>query len=78
MMQITVKLFANLRKYAPGDKNVFTMTVDPETTINSLLQQLKVPAGVDRVILVNGRRGKEEGTLADGDTLTLFPPMTGG
>jgi len=77
-MQITVKLFANLRKYAPGDNNVFTMTVDPETTIDSLLKQLKIPAGVDRVILVNGRRGKEERTLADGDTLTLFPPMTGG
>ena len=77
-MQITVKLFANLRTYAPGDKNVFTITVDPETTINSLLKQLKIPAGVDRVILVNGRRGKEEGTFSDGDTLTLFPPMTGG
>ena len=77
-MQITVKLFANLRKYAPGDNNVFTIAVDPETTINSLLKQLKVPAGVDRVILINGRRRKEETILFDGDTLTLFPPMTGG
>ena len=77
-MQITVKLFANLRKYAPGDENVFTMAVDPEATIDSLLKQLRIPAGVDRVILINGRRGKEERTLADGDTLTLFPPMTGG
>ena len=77
-MQITVKLFANLRKYAPEENNVFTMAVDPETTINSLLKQLNVPAGVDRVILVNGRRGKEETILFEGDTLTLFPPMTGG
>jgi len=77
-MQITVKLFANFRKYAPGDKNEFPLTVDAQTTIGLVLEQLGIPAGVDRVILVNGCREKEDSTLGEGDTLTLFPPMTGG
>jgi len=42
------------------------------------VEKLEIPSSVKRVILVNGYHGNENTVLADGDTVTLFPPMAGG
>jgi len=41
-------------------------------------RRLGIPAGFDRVLLVNGREAEPERTLAPGDVLALYPPLSGG
>lgn len=77
-MRIRIRLFANLRQYAPGDDSNFHVELGSGATVGRLLENLDVPAPVKAVILVNGRHAKEETQLADGDTVILFPPMAGG
>ena len=77
-MRIRIRLFANLRQYAPGDDSNFHLELGSGTTVGLLLERLHIPAPVKAVILVNGYHAKEENQLADGDTVILFPPMAGG
>ncbi|UCF83456.1 MAG: MoaD/ThiS family protein [Desulfobacteraceae bacterium] len=77
-MRIWIRLFANLKKYAPGGDSNFNLELGSGATVGRLLESLDVPAPVKAVILVNGRHAKEETQLADGDTVILFPPMAGG
>jgi len=39
---------------------------------------LGIPPETERVILINGRHAKGDTRLSEGDSLTYFPPMTGG
>lgn len=77
-MNVQISLFANLRNYAPVDKGSFQMDLAAGTTVEDLIAVLKIPATVQAVILVNGRRADLKTTLHPGDTVTLFPPMEGG
>ena len=77
-MKITVSLFATLRRYAPGDDHVFDLPVAPGATLQQVVQELGIPDALHRITLVNGRHGKPDQVLADGDAVTLFPPITGG
>lgn len=42
------------------------------------MHSLGIPLEEERVVLINGRHGKDDVTLKDGDTVAVFPPMTGG
>lgn len=77
-MKIKVSLFANLKKYAQDGKTDFNVDLPPGATLDTLIQAIKVPDEVKRVALVNGRHAKNESRLAEGDTVTVFPPFTGG
>ena len=77
-MIVQVSLFANLRQYAPEGENVFKLELGPGATAGRLVETLKIPSTVNLVILVNGRQANEETSLADGDSVTLFPPIAGG
>lgn len=77
-MRVKVNLFANLLQYAPGGKDCFNLELSPGAITGQLLKTLGIPPNTQLVILVNGRQAKEETTLTDGDTVTLFPPMAGG
>ena len=37
-----------------------------------------IPAGLERVLLINGREATLERSLAPGDVLDLYPPLAGG
>jgi molybdopterin converting factor small subunit len=43
-----------------------------------VLAAMRLPPAVQAVLLVNGRRAEAGTGLADGDEITLFPPMEGG
>ncbi|MGE0824413.1 MAG: MoaD/ThiS family protein [Candidatus Binatia bacterium] len=80
-MHIEVKLFANLRKLLPpgatGSKAQLTLTEG--TTITMLLQQLQIPSELAQMVLVNGEQTREfDRPLADGDHVSIFPPVAGG
>jgi molybdopterin converting factor small subunit len=77
-MKVHVHTFANLRDYAPTGKGSFELSLAEQATVADVLAALRVPAKVEAVILVNGRRADQTALLAAGDEVTLFPPMEGG
>ncbi len=77
-MEVHVRLYSNLREYAPNGNNFFITKLGPGATLGSLLETLEVPASVKRVALVNGHHANEDTRLAEGDTVVLFPFISGG
>jgi molybdopterin converting factor small subunit len=76
-MQIFVKLYGDLKRHAPGDQPHFTLSLDPGATLEDIHMMLAIPKG-RHVSLINGRRSSTDATVADGDTLVLLPPISGG
>lgn len=47
-------------------------------TIADVARRLGVPAGLDRVLLLNGKEAEPEQRVRAGDVLDIFPPLAGG
>jgi molybdopterin converting factor small subunit len=77
-MKIKLHAFANLRDYAPAGGGGAELTLADEATVADLFAALRIPATVEAVMLVNGRRAEAGTRLKSGDEVTLFPPMEGG
>lgn len=77
-MQIKVELQAYLTQYSPNGSGVFDMEVTEGATVQSVIKRLGVPEEMTSVIVVNEENGEPETVLADGDKLTLIPPLAGG
>jgi len=77
-MKVRVQTFANLRDYAPAGVGRFELALDDGAAVADLLATLRIPAAVEAVLLVNGRRADPGTRLSSGDDVTLFPPMEGG
>jgi molybdopterin converting factor small subunit len=77
-MKVQVRTFANLRDYAPAGKGSFELSLAEQATVADVFAALRVPAKVEAVTLVNGRRADPTAPLTAGDEVTLFPPMEGG
>jgi len=74
---VTLKFFADLRKYGPKKSEVH---FPKGISINFVLEKYNVPKEkMKLIILVNGlpRYNREE-YLKDGDTIAFFPPLAGG
>ena len=74
---VTIKLFSTLRQYSRGGKE-FSLPWHPGMQAQEVLNILKIPDTVERVILVNGRYSKSDKKLSPDDIVVLFPPMAGG
>ena len=77
-MKVKVRLLANFKQFGPGGESHFELQLDPGSTMASLLLKLQVPSTVSSIMLLNGKYGREDTHLAEGDTITLFPPIEGG
>ena len=79
-MDIEVKLFATLRDFLPKGSSRFSckMEVDGQTRVQDILERLKIPEEIPKIILINGVHGKKDQPLKDGDVLSIFPPVAGG
>jgi molybdopterin synthase sulfur carrier subunit len=80
-MKIQLRLFASLAGYLPEQKsstfsNLFE--IEEGTTIKSLLEDLKVPVKLPKIIFLNGIHADETSVLKEGDRLGIFPPLAGG
>lgn len=73
-------LFATLAAYLPagGDGDSVTLEVADGTTVAEVVRVLKIPDDLDCLRVVNGHDAPSEHRLADGDVLSLFPPLAGG
>jgi molybdopterin converting factor small subunit len=74
-MQVTVKLFAHFRN---NRFNNDIQTIAPDTTVGAIVNELAIPVEEVGVILINGRHASLDQTVAEGDTLSLFPLVGGG
>ncbi len=76
-MQIRLKLMGALRsKLPPGGPAIELAT---GTSVAALLEQLGISAGHVHMVLVNGVMEPDRSRLlAEGDELTVFPPVAGG
>jgi len=79
-MRVGVRLFANLREFAPVATQgaAFVMELADHEPLQSLLAALRLPDHLPRIVLVNGRFTSEETLLSEGDTVSIFPPLIGG
>ncbi|MDE3089409.1 MAG: MoaD/ThiS family protein [Chloroflexota bacterium] len=77
-MQITLKLYGNLKKYLPQKKETAQIEIGAETTIRALLARLGVPDAEVWMSAVNDRVVTDATALHDGDVLEVFEPVGGG
>ncbi len=77
-MMIDVQLFGYLVKYSPVEKENFQLELDPDATVSQLGDTLKIPAEVEKMVLVNGHQANPSTRLADGDEVFIFAPAAGG
>ena len=78
VMRVKIRLFSNLKQYGPGQEGAFPLDLEVGATVHGLVEALEIPPLVKRVMLVNGYHCQKDTVLADGDTVTVFPPMAGG
>ena len=74
-MQITVKLFANLRE---NREKIMDMDVRSDTTVKEIIESLGIPLQDVAIIMINGRGTNFDAVLKSDDVLALFPPVGGG
>jgi len=79
-MKVKVQLYAILAKYLPTNANNKTaiLEVAEGTSVQGVLSELKIPENMPKILLVNGRNAELDRLLAEGDTLSIFPPIAGG
>jgi molybdopterin converting factor small subunit len=76
-MRIFVQLYGGLKDHAPGGQTQFALRLEPGATLEEITRLLALPGG-RHTALINGRRSGPDAPLADGDTLVLMPPISGG
>ena len=83
-MKIAFKLFANLTDYLPAERkgNRLEIEIDPETSVQNLIDRYRIPPESAHLVLINGvfvppaaRAGRR---LSEGDELAIWPPIAGG
>jgi len=82
-MTITLRLFGELKRYAPEGQTGRTARVEvPDgMTALQLILRLGIPYGGDEgqmVVAVNDVQVEHNSVLHDGDTVSLFEPLAGG
>lgn len=74
-MKITVKLFALLRE---GRGKQVELELESGGTVTLALQRLGIQESAVSMLLVNGQAAAFSTPLADGDVVSVFPPVGGG
>jgi sulfur-carrier protein len=80
-MKIQLNLFASLTRFLPDPESPgFSNLVEIEegTTIEALLDHLKIPREQPKIIFLNGLHAEGTTVLKAGDRLGIFPPLAGG
>jgi molybdopterin converting factor small subunit len=54
------------------------LDVPDGTTVDQVVHSLRIPSELDRLTVVNGRDPAPDQPLAEGDVLSVFPPLAGG
>ncbi|SDY79607.1 MoaD/ThiS family protein [Tindallia californiensis] len=74
-MLIKVRLFATLRE---GRGKEVELKPEGEITGKELLETLEIDEEDVAIYLVNGRDGKMDAKIKNGEVISIFPPVGGG
>jgi len=80
-MEVTVKLFAMLNRYAPNQQKAgepFQVTLPAGSTIDYLIAHLGIPDREVKVAFVDGRARAGMFQLGPDVEVGIFPPVGGG
>jgi sulfur carrier protein len=79
-MKLKLKLFATFREFLPegNDGHSCDLEVPDESRVESIMERMKLPQDIPKIILINGIQKTASELLKDGDTLSIFPPIAGG
>jgi molybdopterin synthase sulfur carrier subunit len=80
-MQVTVKLFATFKEFAPVvsfSGTPFPLEVSDTATLGDIIDILKLPVAEVKIPFVNGRVQPFDWKLKPGDEIGIFPPVGGG
>ena len=79
-MTIMVQLLATFSRYLPegSRERKCTLEVPEGTTVAEVITRLGLPADHPKIILRNGMNVSEGTPLAEGDLVSVFPPLAGG
>lgn len=88
-VEITLKLFATLGDYLPQElngkvrvHNQLCLEVADGTTVQGVIDQMRLPAKLTHLVLVNGiyipPPSRATHPLRAGDALAVWPPIAGG
>ncbi|MBI1800851.1 MAG: MoaD/ThiS family protein [Chloroflexi bacterium] len=79
-MKISVRFYAQLRKYHPGPNRSVPLEVElaDGQVIAELVARLNLPSSLVRAAFVNGQASSLGDVLHDGDQVSLFSPVVGG
>lgn len=77
-MRITVELRGYLDQYAPMDDGTFPYEMPDGATVGDVIRRLHIPDDLSAASVVNGEATDPAQALAEGDRLTLVPPLAGG
>jgi molybdopterin converting factor small subunit len=77
-VEVIVKLYSELRGYAPDDRTVFPIQLPNDASVGDVMRRLGIPPAVPRTVLINGRRVDDLAPLSAGDEIVLMPPIEGG
>jgi sulfur carrier protein ThiS len=73
---VEMRLYASLQKWRPAPAGAYELA--GITTVRDLVRENGIPESQIAIIMINGKRGRLESTLAHGDTVGLFPLIGGG
>ncbi len=79
-MKIEVRLFATLATYLPdaSDGRSASLEIADGSTVGDVVRSLRILDDLPFIAMINGRDAALDHPLADGDVLSLFPPLAGG
>lgn len=79
-MKVQVKLFATMKEFLPGqgDYSSCQVELNQGATAADVLRKLGIPEEIPKIILINGVVVKPDHRLAEGDAVSIFPPIAGG
>lgn len=77
-MDVQIKLYGLFQRYTPEERQEFKLELPADSTVEELLETLKIPFDLDRILLINGRQSELERMLDSGDTIVIFSPLAGG
>jgi molybdopterin converting factor small subunit len=79
-VKVEARLFATLAAYLPeeGDGRSATLELADGSTVQDVVRSLRIPDDMPFLAMLNGRDAALDQPLADGDVLSLFPPLAGG
>ena len=77
-MQIILRLYGNLKQYAPQRKEDTRMEIESGLPVRALLTRLGVPDSNVWMCAINDQVVADSTALREGDVLEVFEPVGGG